>query len=294
MNTALLAILNNNVENYPHALEQQFPRILDKIMSLWNKPDIDNYFAELMVSKRINRQGFPVEVASDIIYLSVIYARQHAPLNMGNPWDELPDHFRQQIEMQGLPFSRKGFIQAVESGDSIAVSLFIGIGLDVDICDERQWTPLMISAFNGNEEVAALLIKAGASLNHRDAAGYTPLHWAAFNGYTEVVSLLLNKGADVNASSAYGWTPLLQAVTRGYLTVSSILLSRGADVNAVSDDGWTALHKAAANGFLQEVLLLLSKGADVRARFADGTTPIDLAKKNRHQQIVLALMAKVE
>lgn len=292
MNTALLAILNNNVENYPHALEQQFPRILDKIMSLWDTPDIDNYFAELMVSKRINRLGFPVEVASDIIYLSVIHARQHAPLNTANPWDELPEHFRQQIEMQGVPFSRKGFIQAVESGDKIAVSLFIGTGLDVDICDERQWTPLMISAFNGNEEVAALLIKAGASLNHRDAAGYTPLHWAAFNGYTEVVSLLLDKGADVNASSAYGWTPLLQAVTRGYLTVSSILLSRGADVNAVSDDGWTGLHKAAANGFLQEVLLLLSKGADVRARFADGTTPIDLAKKNRHQQIVLALMAK--
>ena len=292
MNTVLLAILDNNVENYPHALEQQFPRILDKIMSLWDTPEIDNYFSELMVSKRNNRQGFSAEVASDIIYLSVVHSRQHEPVSMGNPWDELPEHFRQQIEMQGAPFSRKGFIQAVESGNNIAVSLFIGTGLDVDICDERQWTPLMISAFNGNEEVAALLIKAGANLNHRDAAGYTSLHWAAFNGYTEVVSLLLDKGADVNASSAYGWTPLLQAVTRGYLTVSSILLSRGADVNAVSSDGWTALHKAAANGFLQEVILLLSKGADVRAKFADGTTPIDLAKRNKHQQVVLALMAK--
>ena len=110
MNTVLLAILDNNVENYPHALEQQFPRILDKIMSLWDTPEIDNYFSELMVSKRIKRQGFPAEIASDIIYLSVVHSRQHGPVSMGNPWDELPEHFRQQIEMQGAPFSRKDFI----------------------------------------------------------------------------------------------------------------------------------------------------------------------------------------
>ncbi len=48
----------------------------------------------------------------------------------------------------------------------------------------------MISAFNGNEDMAALLIKSRANVHHKDAAGYTSLHWAAFNGYSKIVQLL--------------------------------------------------------------------------------------------------------
>lgn len=292
MNSKLLRLLGHNEANYPHSLESQFPRVLDRIMALWESPEIDAYFSELMVSNRANRQGFPSEVASDIIFLSSLHSRQHVPVTVGNPWDVVPEHLRQQIEYQGIAVTRKGLVTAVETGNCAVLSLFIDAGLDVDFCDEREWTPLMISAFNGSEDIAALLIKAGASVHHQDTAGYTPLHWAAFNGYTEVVNLLIDKGAKVNARSAYGWTPLLQAVTRGYLTVSSILLERGADVNAVSDDGWTALHKASANGFYQEVILLLSKGADTRAKFGGGTMPIDLARKNRHSEIVSVLEAR--
>jgi len=292
MNAALLQILSNCDANYPHALEAQFPHILEKIVAMWETPEIDDYFAELTVSRRMGRQGFPRAVASEIIYMSMLHSRQHAPVAVGNPWDELPVHFRREIEMEGVSYSREGLIKAAESGNGIAVSLFIGAGLDVDICDERSWTPLMISAFNGNEEMAALLIKAEANIHHLDKAGYTPLHWAAFNGCLEVVSLLLDKGADVNARSIYSWTPLLQAATRGYLTVSSLLLARGADVNAVSDDGWTALHKAVANGYVHEVILLLSKGADVRAKSAEGLTPIDLAQKQNNPKITALLVGK--
>ena len=292
MNEKLLQILNDHGQSYPHALESQYPRILNQIVELWDTPEIDAYFSELMVSDRPNRQGFPADVASDIICLSSLYARQLVPVEPAVSWENVPLHFREQIEVQGLPVTQKGLVKAVESGNNLAVSLFIGAGLDVDICDDREWTPLMISSFNGNEEMAEMLIKAGADVHHVDGAGYTPLHWAAFNGYTEVVNLLLEQGADVNARSAYGWTPLLQAVTRGYLTVSSILLARGADVNAASDDGWTALHKAAANGYFQEVLLLLSKGADARAEFGRGSTAIDIARKNKHEDIVSLLAGR--
>ncbi len=292
MNIELLEMLSNDGSHYPHALERQFPRILEKIMAMWEKPEIDDYFTELLVSKRSDRRGFPPDVASDIMNLSIVYASLHAPAPVGSAWDKLPENFRNRVEMEGVSYSRQGLFQAVESGNSIAASLFISAGLDVDILDGRHWTPLMVSSFNGNEEMAELLINAGANVRHMDDSGYTSLHWAALNGYTEVVDLLLAKGAEVNARSAYGLTPLLQAVTRGYLTVSSMLLSKGADVNAVTDDGWTALHKAAANGYFQEVILLLSKGADVRARLADGRTAIDLAKSHKHQQIITVLIGK--
>jgi uncharacterized protein len=77
MDARLLKLLNNSEQNYPRALEYHFPRIFEKIMSLWDSPEFDAYLAELMTTSRINRQGFPHEVASDIIYLSMLHERKH-------------------------------------------------------------------------------------------------------------------------------------------------------------------------------------------------------------------------
>ncbi|HXU92529.1 MAG TPA: ankyrin repeat domain-containing protein [Gallionella sp.] len=290
MDSRLLHILNNREQNYPHALERQYPRILSKIMELWDSPASEEYFVDLMVDKRGDRAGFPPDVASDIIYLSMVHARQ--PKNAKQDvWEEVPETVQKEVEKLGVQFSPQGFIKASEAGNAAAVTLFLSAGMDVDTVDERLWTPLMISAFNGNKDMAEQLIKGGADVHHQDSAGYTPLHWAAFNGYIKVVELLLSKRADVNARSKHGWTALLQAATRGHLAVSSVLIEKGADVNAASNDGWTPLHKAAANGHLPEVKLLLSKGANPEAKYADGKTALELAVKNRHEQIIAALNA---
>lgn len=288
MDARLLQILNNREQNYPRALAQQYPRILGKIVDLWDTPDIEEYFTDLMVDKRGNRAGFPSEVASDIIYLSMVHARRQNQAE-ADPWGEVGEDVQHEIEELGVPFSPEGFIKASEAGNDKAVALFLKSGMKVDTCDERQWTPLMISAFNGKRDMAEQLIRSGADVHHRDSAGYMPLHWAAFNGYPKVVELLLAKGADVNARSRHGWTALLQAATRGHLSATLFLIDKGADVNAASNDGWTPLHKAAANGHLAEVKLLLSKGADPQAKYADGKTALELAIRNRHELIVAAL-----
>ncbi|TAN86043.1 MAG: hypothetical protein EPN14_00610 [Gallionella sp.] len=290
MDAKLLSILGNREENYPHALAQQFPRILDKVLALWDTPSIEAYFADLLVDDRGDRAGFPKEVASDIFYLSTLL-QQRPDRDKKNPWGYIPEAIEQEIKRQNIQFSPQGFIRASEEGRGGIVALFLNAGMDVDTCDERMWTPLTFAAFNGYEEIVTLLIKSGADVNHRDNAGYTPLHWAAFNGHTKVVQLLLSNRADVNARSNHGWTALLQAATRGHLSVSCILIEKGAGVNAVSNDGWTALHKAAANGHLPEVMLLLSKGADPSAKYRDGTTALDLAIKNKHEQIAAKLSA---
>jgi hypothetical protein len=82
MNERLLKILNNREQNYPHALEKQFPRILEKIMSLWESAEFDAYLADLMTTTRTNRQGFPQAVASDIIYLNMVHESKD---EQGNP-----------------------------------------------------------------------------------------------------------------------------------------------------------------------------------------------------------------
>jgi ankyrin repeat protein len=291
MDLKLLKILDYREQNYPHQLEKQYPRVLKKIMANWNSLDVDAVFMELLVADRSGRQGFPSDVAADIMYLSMVHARQFAKAQSDDPWVHVSEVFKQEIELHGVAFSIAGFINAVEAGRHDLVALFLSSGADIDTCDDRLWTPLMIAAFNGNEKLVRLLVKVGANIHHKDNAGYVPLHWAAFNGFAKVVKLLLTDDADVDVRSNFGWTPLLQAATRGHLSVSFMLIEKGADVNAASTDGWTPLLKASANGHLPEVMLLLSKGANTNAKYSDGSTALDMAIKNKHEGIIAALTA---
>ncbi|MBI5429389.1 MAG: ankyrin repeat domain-containing protein [Nitrosomonadales bacterium] len=296
MNEKLLFLLDGYEECYPLNMEEKFPRIMNKIVELWDSREIDDYFTELMIDNRGGtRQGFPPNVASEIFALS----NAHASIRDGKkkrgaantPWDQVEESKKASVEQEGYKFSPQGFLQSVEKGDEKVVSLFVDSGVNVDARDERGWTPLMMSSFNGKEEIALLLIRSGASVHSKDKQGYGPLHWAAYNGYSNVVKLLIEKKAAVDARSNHGWTPLLQAATRGHLLAAGQLIAGGADVNLPSNDGWTPLHKAAASGHAEIVKLLLIKGAYRSVEYQDGTTPLTLATKNKHEAIVTLLTA---
>ena len=77
MKEKILNMLGNNADFYPHKLEQQFPQILERITIMWNSPEFDSYLNKFMLDKRERpRQGFPVEVASEILRLSIIHSQQ--------------------------------------------------------------------------------------------------------------------------------------------------------------------------------------------------------------------------
>ncbi len=294
MNEKLLFLLDGYEECYPLNMEEQYPRVMDRITELWNSNEIDAYFTDLMIDNRGGtRQGFPPRVASEIFALSMAHTNirdKKKKIAAGvNPWEGVEDSKKIAVEQQGYAFSPRGFVQSAEKGDRNAVLLFLDSGVDINSRDEHGWTPLMISTFNGKEEVAILLIRSGADVNAKDTAGYGPLHWAAFNGYSEVVKLLVEKRANVNATSKHGLTPLLQAATRGHLITVGQLIAGGANVNLASNDGWTPLHKAAANGHTEVVKLLLAKGADRDLEYQDGTTALSIATKNKHTDIVALL-----
>lgn len=291
MNQAMLKIVQEVERLYPHKLEQQFPRIVEKIVEIWETPQIDAFLTDLLVSGRPGRQGFPPDVAKEIYYLSQIRERSRPKTkSSGDVWDIEVVQLR-VIESSGYACTPKGFLHAAEAGDRKIVGAFLSGGAKLDVTDERGWTPLMISSFNGNEEIAQLLIASGANIRIKDKSGYGPMHWAAFNGYSNVVKLLIAKLADVNAQSHHGWTPLLQAATRGHADTCTVLIEGGANVNAESNDGWTALHKACANGHIEVVKLLLAAKANRDAQHEGGLTPLSLAAKYNNQAIMALLQS---
>lgn len=275
---------------YPRLLEAQFPRVFEKLFELWDTSALEPYLDDLLMDSRDgHRKGFPPDVASEILRLSLYYSKQHKQLDDTDTWGGISETQRFEIEQLGFKHTPQGFMQAAEAGNAQAIRAFLKGAIYLETCDERNWTPLMISSYFGKEEAALLLIKSGAKVDARDINGYSPLHWAAFNGYDRVVKLLLHNGADANALSNKGWTPLMQAASRGHLVAAAQLIAGGANVNIISDDRWTALHKAASNGHTDLVRLLLSKGANPAIEYQEGCTALTLATKGKYDAIIAML-----
>ncbi|MDD5329164.1 MAG: ankyrin repeat domain-containing protein [Sulfuricella sp.] len=288
-NPKLAAILKSMPEKYPFELERKFARIVSRIAELWDTPEIDDYFSELMVDSRGGqRQGFPPEIAQEIMALCMAHGelKQAAEACGEDPWGVDRDEARKQLDEMGIGFQAQYFIATLERGDQVASELFIKGGIDINHVGENGWTPLMIASFNGNESIAKLLIEKGADIHARDNAGYSPIHWAAFNNFAEVTAILLRRGVNPNSANRYGWTPLLQAAARGHVAVVEMLLAKSAHANQCDEEGWTPLHKATANGHLAIAKLLLQAGADMRAAHRSGVTPLSLAREKKHSAIL--------
>jgi hypothetical protein len=54
-------------------LEEKFPRIVESIVLMWGHEELDTFFAKLAVDDRGDRQGFPPEVMSDIMFLATLH-----------------------------------------------------------------------------------------------------------------------------------------------------------------------------------------------------------------------------
>lgn len=314
MDQRLLKILGGKTERYPHNLESKYPRVFEKIMSLWDSPKMDAYFMELMVTDRSDRAGFPPEVASEILHLSVVHASHRPADEKPDVWnlsasfvDFVPRVFlkdvketaawtppqnsiRNAIQAFGFPCSPEGFLRAVEAGNNPAVSLFLESKTNTETRDERGWTPLMMAAFEQRDEVIGSLIQHGAYVNAIDANGNTALHWAAFSGHASSAKLLIDNHADVNARNSTGLTPLLMATARRQLKMVMLLIDNGANLNAAAQDGWTALHKAAALGCTEIVWPLIHHGANINSRNLGGDTPVDVAVKNKQEAVLKIFM----
>jgi ankyrin repeat protein len=280
MNERLLKILDGNTEFYPRFLEDRFPRVFNKIVELCETKLIEAYLLDLMVDKRGGtRQGFPPEAATEIVRLGRYFFSLEARKNEKDVWQNIPELKRLETQRLGYNFTPQGFLKAVENDNHEAVRIFLSSGVDLEVKDERGWTPLLIATANGKGSLAQLLINSGARLIVRDINGFTPLHWAAFLGMSNIVVLLVAKGVDVDSQSKFKWTPLMQACTRGHQTVCSLLIAAGANLELTNSDGSTALEIASNKGNQEIVKLLLAEGANRNAKDSGGNTSLTLSDK---------------
>jgi hypothetical protein len=314
MDQRLLRILGGETKFYPYGLESKYPRILEKIMMLWDKPGMNDYFSQLMVSDRADRAGFPPDVAAEIMRLSLVHASSHTSsqkhdvwdlsadklanfkpsVSIENPneWKPLPESISIALERLGFPSTARGFHSAAEKGNRAAVAMFLEAHINTEMHDQRGWTPLMLAAFYGHNETISILIKHRANILARDLLGNTALHWAIDAGKTDSAKLLIENRAEVDSCNSVGLTPLIRAIMRRSLGDVLLLIDSGANLNLPARDGSTALHRAAAEGYTEIVRTLLHSGADMNVKNSDGNLPLTLAVKNDHKDAIRLLTSK--
>jgi len=78
--------LPNEVQ--PRALLGKFPRIANLLAAMWPDPNsFRRYMDDLLVDKRGNRQGFPLDVLKELFELRTYYDEQYP--DMSRPWEQL-------------------------------------------------------------------------------------------------------------------------------------------------------------------------------------------------------------
>lgn len=101
---------------------------------------------------------------------------------------------------------------AVQHAHLGIVRLLLGHnGVDPDIVNHDNQTPLLQAVLSGQNEIAIALIDGGANPDAGDDDGRTPLLVASRAGSHELVKALLQHGARVDVMSKFGETPIKKA-----------------------------------------------------------------------------------
>lgn len=197
--------------------------------------------------------------------------------------------------------------------------------VDVDMFDNNEMTPLMISAGSGQRKIVCELLQTNANPNKAKKNGDTALHIACCHGNCGVVRELLKFKADPNVSKVDGWTPLMVAIPSNHMKVVELLLkfgevdpnkqneqdgdnalmiaswnnchdivklllSKNAEPNITKDDGWTPLIAASLLGFDDIACTLIKNGATINIQANDGVTSLYVACQEGHSSVVSLLI----
>jgi len=195
---------------------------------------------------------------------------------------------------------------------AVAIVLLTVPGVNVNVVDSHDNTPLHRAVFLDREDVVAALLTAhGINVNPKNRMRRTPLHIAAMYDHVTIIdmlravpgvlvneqdfeikaplhlvqspeavrALLAFPDANPNIQMRWGFTPLHLAIRGMYWdVVEELAATQGVDVNVRDSRGMTPLHIAVMNERIEAVTTLLSApGIDVSIRNNSGETPMDFA-----------------
>jgi len=151
---------------------------------------------------------------------------------------------------------------AIRSGDTARIKAMLAAKPElIEITKDYGYTPLLVAAETGCEDIVKLLLTKGSAENETDYFRNTALHLAAGGGHTQVVRILLDKGANPALKNSQGDLPLHLAADANHCEVARLFIEARADINVKDSLGRTPLKRAVDRGREEVADLLREHGA---------------------------------
>ena len=213
--------------------------------------------------------------------------------------------FRELVEHLTLNYPQRAKTPGGKCGTALHAASFEGhlqvvryllrLGVDVNVRNTENDTPLLLASMEGHLDVVQCLLYHEADLDLENTFLQTPLILAAFFGHVDIVQLLLEHNADVNFQNKGGRTALHNAIRCTRFNADRpqmvrLLMKHGANVNARNMEHQTPLHLVSEGPELLDVSrLLLENGADLHAEDKYGKTPLQLSLEKGHHEVTRLL-----
>ena len=172
------------------------------------------------------------------------------------------------------------------------VKLLLDNGMNANIKNDHDQTPLHYAAERLNHGMMSVLIEYGAHVNVRDKNGDTPISLLLQSGFGELymmnsdakmteidkcINLLCHYGANINDIGCFGATPLFVAIHG---------LSSGCNINEI----YTLIGLLIRCGADVNIGLMIGNDDSYEDFYCIGDTPLHVAVKLRNKNLVKLLL----
>ncbi|KFY15118.1 hypothetical protein V492_02220 [Pseudogymnoascus sp. VKM F-4246] len=156
---------------------------------------------------------------------------------------------------------------AAEAGYSNTINELVHHGMSVNVCEQYDRIPITCTLDNDHAAAFETFVGLGADINVCDESGLTVFHKVAKGGCINIMDLILQRRwANIESESEHGLRAIHYAVIRGNTVVLANLLKAGADVNAPDSFGNIPLHYANMYSNTEKISLLIEHGAKVDSK----------------------------
>ncbi|MCP4520337.1 MAG: CHAT domain-containing protein [Cytophagales bacterium] len=183
--------------------------------------------------------------------------------------------------------------KAIENTDLPKLKALVKEGVDINLPNLNEMTPLASSLYSGRVDIAKYLIENGANVNYVNRHGMSILALGISSKNMEMIKLVVKNGADVNYINFAGMSILTNCISFFqtdqvfYTECLTYLLSLSKlDKEAKLPHLTSALHFAVMTNNNVAVDILLEEKAKANVQNSWGETPLTVAVTTNKAEIV--------